>query len=147
MRIEGRSPARVDSTVAYPQSHVFEPSTSRCAKDHDFGGLCAKLAGLSGGAVMTALLRWQNVQGRRLRQEFTVLPLQADGTVATNPNSLVDWLEQPRTVGTRIGTREEAVVLRKRAEAAMDQRLGAVSNGDPHPENRQVINAGWLTPA
>jgi hypothetical protein len=54
---------------------MFEPSASRCAEDHDFGGLCAKLAGLSGGAVMTALLRWQNDQGRRLRQEFTALLL------------------------------------------------------------------------
>lgn len=126
---------------------MFEPSTARCAEEHDFDGLCAKLAGLSGVAVMTALLRWQNDQGRRLRQEFTAPHLQPDGTVATNPNSLVDWLEKPCTDGTRIGTREEAVVLRECAEAAMDQRLGAVNNRDLHPENRQVINPGWLTSA
>jgi hypothetical protein len=41
------------------------------AKSHQFDGICAGVAELPAQSVMTGLLRWQNEQGVRMRQEFT----------------------------------------------------------------------------
>ncbi len=116
----------------------------RRAKRHDFGGLAASLTGLDGSAVLAAVLRWQNDQGRRMRQELTVVRINRNGRVDTDPKAFSHWLlASPAADGSLLPAREEAKSWMEAAEAALDQRLGQVSNQDLHPENRQWISGAW----
>lgn len=63
----------------------------RVAKSYDFGGQCAVIKALTGESVLTALLRWQDDQGRRMRQSFSVFRLDGQ-SVETNPAEFGVWL-------------------------------------------------------
>lgn len=114
------------------------------AKSHEFGGKVASLTGLSGTALLTAILRWQNDQGRRMRQEFAALLIHPDGRVDSNPRSVSDWLLQSATNGHALPDKAATKILMDAAEVANNRRLAQVSNRDLHPENRQWISGGWL---
>ena len=117
------------------------------AKQHKFDGLTAKLTGLPGKAIMTAMLRWQNDQGMRMREEYVATLSKPNGLVVSNPPELVQWLIKPANDGDDMTIdRDHAKQLRQLAFEAMDKRLAALSNTDLHPESRQLINAGWLEP-
>lgn len=115
------------------------------AKRHKFDGLAARLSGLPGQAVLTAMLRWQNDQGARMREEYAAALIQANNEVQTNPSSLLDWLLHPAKDGEEsVVNRDEAKRLRLKAFQAFDSRLAEISNADLHPESRQLVNAGWI---
>ena len=116
-----------------------------CAKAHDFGGQAAPLTGLDGVALLTAILRWQNDQGRRMRQEFTALLIRSDGGVSTNPRLVSDWLRRPAGAGGPLPSNENAKMWLKAAEIATDCRLSAVANLNLHPESRQWLSGGWIS--
>lgn len=116
------------------------------AKDMTFDGLLASLIGMHGEALFTTMLRWQNDQGRRMRQEFTATVVNSSGQVATNSVIVSEWLLQPAVDGTHLGSRERAKEVLKIAVSAMETRLGRVANDDLHPENRQLINSAWIAP-
>lgn len=113
------------------------------AKSYDFAGICASLKGLDGQALITAMLRWQNDQGMRMRQEYTALLVDESGKTETNPESFSQWLLIAGKDGNSAGDKDQAAILINAAKKAMDKRLGEVSNADLHPENRELINAGW----
>ncbi len=114
------------------------------ARAHDFDGLAASIARLPGRALFTALLRWQNDQGVRLRQEFAAVTVHQDGRSEKNPEAVSEWLLEPANDGPPVRPDiETAKTLRASAEKALDKRLGEVSNLDLHPESRQWISAGW----
>jgi len=116
----------------------------RKAKAYDFGGQVAALHRLGGDAVLTAILRWQNDQGRRMRQEFAVAWVRENGHVETNPEAFADWLLEPAVnVAQTIPDREHTKRWFEAAEQATDRRLGEISNVDLHPENRQWVSGGW----
>lgn len=115
----------------------------RKAKGYKFGGLVAPVSGLSGAAVLTAILRWQNDQGRRMRQEYTVARMRTDGAVDTNPQEFSDWLLGPAADVDAVPEKALCKGWFRAAELATDQRLGEVSNTDLHPENRQWVSGGW----
>lgn len=118
------------------------------AKSHGFGGDTASLAGLDGAAVLTAVLRWQNDQGRRMRQEYTVAQIRPNGAVKLNPASFAEWLLVAAEDSAAIPEREQSSTWFESARRATDQRLASVSNTDLHPENRQWISGAWRgTPA
>lgn len=116
------------------------------AKDYSFDALVAKLSGVEAEAVITAMLRWQNDQGQRMREEYAAVLLHVDGSRDMNPDSYQRWLRQPASDGGHAGQKERARSLREAAEAEMDKRLSVIANTDLHPENRQLIGAGWLQP-
>ena len=96
---------------------------------------------------MTAMLRWQNDQGMRMREEYIVTLSKLNGSVVCNPPELIKWLIKPVNDGGDMTIdRDHAKQIRKLAFEAMDKRLAALSNTDLHPESRQLINAGWLSP-
>lgn len=114
------------------------------AKLYEFGGLVTPITGLNGEALCTAILRWQNDQGRRMRQEFAALLVYADGRVDTNPMAVSDWLRHPATAATLLPKRETVERLYKAAAIATDYRLGKVANRDLFPENRQWVTGAWI---
>ena len=50
-----------------------------CAKQYNFDGRVCKADNLSGDALVTAMLRWQNDQGLRMRQEFWAVLTDKNG--------------------------------------------------------------------
>jgi hypothetical protein len=114
------------------------------SKGYDFGGFCAGLTGLRGRALMTAVLRWQNDQGMRMREEYMSMEIDEDGAVKVNSPEFGDWLMTPAEDSDKAGSIEQGKSLLETAEKVMDDRLAVISNRDMHPENRQLLNAGWL---
>lgn len=117
----------------------------RKAKSYDFMGLSTVIRGIPNvAAVTTSLLRWQNDQGQRRRQEYTAYAITADGRVVVNPGSFSIWLALPAETGMVEIDRKENDRWFKAAENAADQRLAQVSNPHLHPENIQWISGAWV---
>lgn len=114
------------------------------AKELRFGGLFAKVSGLPGDALATMILRWQNAQGLRMRQEFVAMQLLSDGRSQRNSEAFSRWLLSPARDGGRAHDREQAKALLDSVKNVSDRRLSEVSSRDLHPENRQWVAAGWL---
>jgi len=113
------------------------------AKDYKYDGRVAKIQGLDAHVVVTAMLRWQNDQGVRMRQEFMAQLVHQDGTSSSNPESFVKWLLRPAQDGENVGTFDKGRELFASATRAFNKRLAEVSNTDLHPENRQPVSAAW----
>lgn len=119
------------------------------AKSYDFLGLSAVIQSneLEGKAVLTSLLRWQNDQGRRMRQEYTAYQVDDSGEVAINPEAFSEWLKLPASTGALATDREHNKRWFTAAESAADKRLAEVSNTHLHPENNQWVSGAWLPEA
>lgn len=116
------------------------------AKSYNFMGLTAVIESdeFNGQALMTNLLRWQNEQGRRMRQEFTTSLIQLNNQIITNPSTVSDWLLKPAKSGKVITERSHNAQLLKMVEKSTNQRLAEVSNRYLHPENQEWISACWI---
>lgn len=116
------------------------------AKSYDFMGLTGVLKTdiFKGKAILTGLLRWQNDQGNRLRQEYTAYQVLDNGKVITNPSAFSDWLKQPAKTGVVVINKEDNKALLESCERSADKRLSEVSNEYLHPENNQWVSAGWI---
>ena len=113
-------------------------------KNYSFDGRVANLESLESDAVITAMLRWQNDQGVRMRQEFAAF-LITNGSCTRNPKGFSEWLKHPATDGQPpVGQRETTQKHYKVAVNAMDSRLDEMSNMDLHPENRQLVTGGFV---
>jgi hypothetical protein len=112
------------------------------AKSMTFDGLCAHLEGLKGTTLFTAMLRWQNDQGRRMRQEYVVLMMGTDGEVLVNPAAFSRWLLNAAREDKEIMQKGEKADM-ERAVQALDGQLAKSSSRYLHPESRTFINAGW----
>ncbi len=125
---------------SYLMQHLLQQ-----AKSYDFMGLSAVIRDLPGAAALTtSLLRWQNDQGQRRRQEYTAYAITADGRVSINPDAFGEWLKQPAETGTVTTDRKQNEQWFNAAERAADQRLAEVSNRHLHPENMQWISGVWV---
>lgn len=113
------------------------------AKQYGFDGRVAGVDGLLSPAVVASILRWQNDQGVRMRQEFAAEAVEKDSTVAHNPEWFSQWLLQPASDLWATSNRETGKRLLEIAEGGMHQRLSDISNRDLHPENIQTIAAAW----
>jgi len=141
-----------DLVVNRPNTHMLDLDSFlmqyllRKAKSYDFMGLSAVIENhsLKGGALLTSLLRWQNDQGNRMRQEYTAYWVKPNGDVQTNPDAFAEWLKTNGVTGTLTPSREENQALFKQAEFAADKRLKTVSNIHLHPENNQWVAGAWL---
>jgi len=101
---------------------------------------------LSGSALLTSLLRWQNDQGQRMRQEYTAYEMAENGQVTINPEAFSEWLIQPAKTGELSTNKEHNKKCFISAEKAADQRLAEVSNQHLHPENNQWVSGAWIEP-
>jgi ERCC4-related helicase len=116
------------------------------AKSYDFMGLSAVINSheLNGSVLLTGLLRWQNDQGQRMRQEYTAYEMAEDGQVTINPEKFSEWLKQPAKTGELSTSKEHNKKCFISAEKAADQRLSEISNQNLHPENNQWISGAWI---
>lgn len=117
------------------------------AKSYEFMGLSAVIQSnsLKHSAFMTSLLRWQNDQGQRRRQEYTVYGIKADnGRVSVNPDDFGEWLKKPARTGQVVMEQQHNKTLLTAMEHAADTRLAEVSNRHLHPENCQWVSGAWV---
>jgi len=113
-------------------------------KNYSFDGRVANLHGLESNAIVTAMLRWQNDQGVRMRQEFVAF-LVTTGSCIRNPKAFSEWLKQPALDGLSPAVeRSKVKQYYQIAIEAMDTRLDEMSNMDLHPENRQLVTGGFV---
>jgi len=114
------------------------------AKSYQFMGITGVLQDTNqAGAYITNILRWQNDQGARRRQEFTVYGLSNTGQVSINPDHFSDWLKQPAATGKVAIDREQNKAWFASVEKAAHQRLNEVSNQKLHPQNYQWVSGAW----
>lgn len=114
------------------------------AKSYDFGGMCASLTELAGIALVTSILRWHNDQGVRMRQEYAVFYTRKNGQVDFNTKEFATWMITPAKDGTKTSrTKEEAKEVLTSTKTEIDRHLSYVSNVHLHPENFQIVSAGW----
>ncbi len=113
------------------------------AKSYAFGGKTAGIKGIKGRSILTGVLRWQNDQGQRVRQEYTALQVHEDGNVEINPDSFCEWLKHSAIDYEVLISREQCKENFVRFETAADHRLKSVSSRDLHPENRQWVSGAW----
>jgi hypothetical protein len=92
---------------------------------------------------MGAMLRWQNDQGMRMRQEYTVIATDAGDATITNPKVFSDWLLTPATDASSESARDQAKRIVENVERVLDTRLAEVSNPNLHPENKQLVTGAW----
>jgi hypothetical protein len=78
-----------------------------------------------------------------MRQEFAAFVIGKAGLVESNTEVFSQWLLKYAENGDFVGGRKQARYHINSAISAMDQRLSEISNIDIHPENRQLICAGW----
>jgi superfamily II DNA or RNA helicase len=112
------------------------------AKDQAFGGQAAGIRLAATSAVVTAMLRWQNTQGKLLRQEFTAVSLDSHGNSTLNDPAFADWLLKPAVDASLPHDAVTAAGIRDAADRALDRRLSLVSGKDLFPASRQ-----WVTGA
>ena len=110
----------------------------RRAKAYEFGGRTAGVVELPGAALVAAVLRWQNEQGRRMRQEFAMVSIFEGTAAEMNPKELADWLTAPAEDGAGLHAASDTERWLHTAQQAMERRLADMSNADLHPENRAV---------
>ena len=138
-----------------PDTHILDMGSPLMgyllakAKSYGFAGQTAVVLSdsIKGQAVFTSILRWQNDQGNRLRQELAVYLVNSHGKLDINPKSFSDWLKTEATTGSiEPPDRMVNMGLFDKAEGVANQRLSEVSNEYLHPENLQWVSAGWLQP-
>jgi superfamily II DNA or RNA helicase len=112
------------------------------ALSHKFQGKTASIAEMQGEqAIMTAVLRWQDTRGRRMRQEFVSVSLYDGSACAINHKVFSDWLLSPKT------ERKSDVMLDKRIQKKhlqlavneVSARLSVLSSKKLIPEDIQWI--------
>lgn len=116
------------------------------AKAYSFDGRVCSLKGLDKNAVVTAMLRWENDQGIRMRQEFFISLVDKDQSVETNSKEISEWLLKPSDVSNSQIKYPKDWNIRhfETALHSMDLRLSEICNTELHPENRQVISAAFV---
>ena len=115
----------------------------RQATSYTFGGRIAAVAQLPGTALLAARLRWQNEQGRRMRQEFVMVNVDDRDIAEINPDEISDWLRHQCMDGAGLPAESSTKGWLSAAREALDRRLLEVSNTDLHPENREWAAAAW----
>jgi superfamily II DNA or RNA helicase len=114
-----------------------------CAKRHRFDGRVCKTVDFSSDVLVTAMLRWQNDQGIRMRQEFVAILSKKNGNTAINHEEVSTWLLHPALNGGQAGNKAVANELFMSVDQSINNRLSEKSNQDLHPENCQLIGAAW----
>jgi hypothetical protein len=97
---------------------------------------------LGEGALFGAMLRWQGLQGKRMRQEFVTIQVN-EGGAQLNTEAIGQWLLQPAQPAELKPMSEHCKALFADAESVVNQRLANVSNRYIIPENLQWASAGW----
>jgi superfamily II DNA or RNA helicase len=156
LKMSERASPRLDVTLdrflgnQRPNTHMLDLNSYLLryllekARDYDFGGISAIISSekLGDGAIMAGMLRWQGLQGQRMRQEFAAITV--NGSVAKlNSPAISNWLLARGAHGAVTIDRETSGDLFNLAEKTAQGRLADISSRYLIPENLQWICSGW----
>lgn len=111
------------------------------ATHYDFKGTCSLVTDLSGEAVIASIIRWQNRQGKRMKQELTLFSIVSHQT-EVNASWVSQWLLQPqREVVGEFISRDQASGIFEQTESALGQLMKNKMPSNLIPELPQYIAA------
>jgi len=118
----------------------------KSACSYDFGGKTAAVHTdqLAGDVFLTADLRWQDLYGRRMKQDFAAFFIK-EKHVYQNPKALGNWLLVKAANGERILDRETNQQLLGLVEMAAQKVLESHSEPNVIPEHFDWVTAAWLS--
>lgn len=118
----------------------------KTASCYEFGGKTAavKTNLLGGDVLLTANLRWQDIYGRRMKQDFAAFFIK-ERQVYQNPKALGSWLLEQAHTGDRVLPRESNQEFLKLAESAAHKVLESYSEINVIPEHFDWVSAAWLS--
>ena len=119
----------------------------RTALEYDFRGKTAIIDDVSGMSnLFSSVLRWQDERGRRMRQEFSLIMLNAQGEVSANSRQASLWLlgEQRSLNAPPRVDKSANESCYKLAEAEAFRRLRSLAAKKLIPESIQWVSAAWL---
>lgn len=114
---------------------------------YDFQGKTAVITHMKETqAVMTSVLRWQDERGRRMRQEFAVLSIDAQGNSQANHNHVSEWLlnKQQESVQAATPDRAKNEQYYQQAEQKVFTRLASLSTKKLIPDGIQWVSGAWV---
>jgi len=129
--------------------HPLFRTLVRIAQSHDFGGLTGIAANLPCEVLIPVLLRWQNDQGRIMREQIDLISCHTNGgsdsTIEPrlNEHSLSDWLLSPAPDGTGLPAGDAGTDILSAVLKAADEQLNKGSKLLLHPLDARLIGAGW----
>ncbi|GAB2931089.1 helicase-related protein [Rheinheimera gaetbuli] len=118
----------------------------KTASSYEFGGKTAavKTNLLGGEVLLTANLRWQDIYGRRMKQDFAAFFIK-ERQVYQNPKALGSWLLEQAQTGDSVLPRESNQEFLKLAESAAHKVLASHSEINVIPEHFDWVSAAWLS--
>lgn len=117
----------------------------RTACSFSFGGKTASVCArdLSGNSFITANLRWQDIYGRRMKQDFAAFFIQGN-RVYQNPKVLGDWLLEEAETSCVIPTKDSNEHCFQLAEREAQKVLNASTEINVVPEHVDWVSGAWL---
>ena len=112
---------------------------------YSFDGRVCRIKGLDGSALIMAILRWQNDQGIRMRQEYLATLVKENGKNEQNSKTVSNWLNNSAQDGQKMVDTIAGETLLDSVKDTIDQRLDFISNNELHPEYRQIVSAAWCS--
>ena len=65
------------------------------SRQHTFGGITCATKTLTIAAVIATVLRWQDAQGRRMRQELCLVDIDGASNARIHSRAMAEWLKSP----------------------------------------------------
>jgi len=113
------------------------------AKAYGFYGVVAAIKHSGAQSIATAILRWQNDHGRRMRQEFAGVIIRPDSLPSINSQELADWLLEKKESAVIEQNIELGKNIYSQTESVLDKRLGELSNRHLHPDSIEIVAMSW----
>ena len=117
----------------------------KTAMKYSFDGRVCRIKDLDGSALIMAILRWQNDQGIRMRQEYLATLVKENGENEQNSKTVSNWLNNSAQDGQKMVDTIAGETLLDSVKDTIDQRLDFISNNELHPEYRQIVSAAWCS--
>ena len=129
-------------TDAWLLNYLFDAALA-----YDFHGKTAVITGFGGAdAVLSAVLRWQDDRGRRMRQEFAAISLDGQRQAKINTKSFSNWLLKNNS-GSLLDfspDRKANELTYEILEKKAFERLGSQSIKKLVPDGIQWVSGAWL---
>ncbi|UOD33975.1 DEAD/DEAH box helicase [Deferribacteraceae bacterium V6Fe1] len=119
------------------------------AKAPKFGGQLAIIQEDIDGArfIKSSILRWQDEQGRRIKQEYNVWLLKDLNNVEHNSSTFSDWLLENESLNEVNKVNFEKKLIKNVIDIfnkKIEERLAALSSKNLFPESFENISAGYI---
>lgn len=129
------------NVVRLDMDHPLIKVLTAMATHYEFEGLTAGALMSAKGTVMTAVLRWQDEAGRRLREELVAIAHDEDGGESKNPKAFMDWLLEPARDATPDMDRPALHARSQQVATTLDGWLAEGATKVLQPDSVEVLAA------